>query len=271
MGLSLMLLVVVAVVLLAGFVLPKHAYVARRVLVDAPVDLVWPDVGTLATWPEWTDWNKENDPGYDPKPDGTNKLSWSTSQAGPGEQLITESDPAKGIKYRLELQGGKFRVDGRLSFKADGTRTYVTWVDSMDVAHSYLGRYMGAGMDEVLGPRIEKSLLALKRRSEDRAKQRGVVAVPAPQLPDPALTPPPAEPTRPTEEAKVPPIGSAPPVEKAPPAEKAPPVEPVPQPSPVEPKAPAAEPPAAPPEKAPAVTPEPPAPEPPQEQPSPSD
>src|SRR5581483_6908313 len=146
MGLSIIGGVLVAGLLLAGFVLPKHTYVARRVLIEAPADLVWPDVGNLGTWPEWTEWSPQNDPGYDPKPQGNDKLTWTTSQAGPGEQVITESDPGKGIKYRLEIQGGKYRVDGRISFKADGTRTYVTWIDSMDYAHSYVGRYFGVMM-----------------------------------------------------------------------------------------------------------------------------
>jgi hypothetical protein len=223
MGLSLVLAGFVAVVLLAGFALPKHAYVARRVLIEAPVELVWPDVGSLDTWPQWTDWNRETDPSYDPKPEGSNKLTWTRSQAGPGEQLITESDPVKGIRYRLELQGGKYRVDGRLAFKADGTRTYVTWIDSIDVAHSYVGRYMGAALDPMLGPKIEKSLLALKRRAEDRAKQKGVVAVPAPALPDPALTPPPAAAEKPAEPVKEPPTEEVPAPKASPPQAGKPP------------------------------------------------
>jgi hypothetical protein len=244
MGLSIIGGVLLAFVLLAGFVLPKHVYVARRVLIDAPAELIFPDVGTVATWPEWTDWNKESDPEYDPKPEGPNKLTWTKSQGGPGEQVITESDPAKGIKYKIEIDGGKFLVEGRLAFKADGTRTYVTWIDSMDFMHSYVGRYMGATMNMMLGPKIEKSLLSLKRRSEERAQKKGVVATSAPPVADPALTPPPPEPGKPAEEVKAPPPPAekpAPPVEKAPPEktaepQKAPPAEP-PAPAPEPPKA----------------------------------
>jgi hypothetical protein len=254
MGLSIIGGVLLAFVLLAGFVLPKHVYVARRVLIDAPAELIFPDVGSLATWPEWTDWNKESDPSYDPKPEGDKKLTWTHSQGGPGEQTITESEPSKGIKYKIEIDGGKFFVEGRVAFKADGTRTYVTWMDSMDFMHSYVGRYMGATMDMMLGPKIEKSLLALKRRSEERAQKKGVVATSAPQVPDPALTPPPPEPGKPAEEVKAPPPPekTAPPVapEKAAAPEKTATPE-----KPAEPESPKAAPPA-PEEKTPAKAPE---------------
>lgn len=221
MGLAIVALVLVAGVALAGFVLPKHVVIGRRIVIDAPPELVWPDVGSLATWPEWTEWSPRNDPQYDPKPDGTHKLTWTKSQGGPGTQVITEGDPAKGIKYKLEIDGGKFLVDGRVQFTRDGTRTAVAWIDSMDFGHSYSGRYFGAMLDFMLGPMIEKSLLTLKKRSEERAAAKGVVAHSAPPVHDAALTPPPDEPKHPVEvkPAEVP-VAEPKPVEPKPAEEK---------------------------------------------------
>src|SRR5262249_43791822 len=153
--------VLVVALLGAGLVLPKQVHVGRRVVIDAPPELIWPDVGTLSTWPEWTEWSTKNDPEYDPTPEGANKLTWTKSQGGPGSQVVTHSDPKKGLKYKLEIQNGKYVVEGAVQFTTDGTRTAVAWIDSMGFAHSYLGRYMGATMDFMLGPMIEKSLLTL--------------------------------------------------------------------------------------------------------------
>lgn len=252
MGIAIVALVLVAGVALAGFVLPRHVVIGRRIVIDAPPELVWPDVGSLATWPEWTEWSPRNDPQYDPKPEGTHKLTWTKSQGGPGTQVITEGDPAKGIKYKLEIEGGKFLVDGRVQFTRDGTRTAVAWIDSMDFGHSYSGRYFGAMLDLMLGPMIEQSLLTLKKRSEERAAAKGVVAHSAPPVHDAALTPPPDEPKHAApDEAKPPEVPveekpSPPPEEKPappPPAEEKPapveakPVEAKPvEPKPVEPK-----------------------------------
>lgn len=206
MGLAIVAAALVAGVALAGFVLPKHVVIGRRIIIDAPPELVFPDVGSLATWPEWTEWSPGNDPEYDPKPEGTHKLTWTKSKGGAGTQVITEADPAKGIKYKLEIDGGKFLVDGRVHFTRDGTRTAVAWIDSMDFGHSYSGRYFGAVMDSIIGPMIEKSLLTLKKRSEARAAAKGVVAHSAPPVHDAALTPPPDEPKHPVaDEAKPPP------------------------------------------------------------------
>ncbi len=251
MGLAIVGGVLLAALLLAGFVLPKHVYVGRRIVIDAPPELVWPDVGTLAMWPEWTEWNTRNSPDYDPKPEGPNKLTWTKSQMGPGIQTITESDPAKGIKYKLETQGGKSVVEGKVQFTRDGTRTAVAWIGSMSFAHDYFGRYVGATMDLIVGPMLEKSLLTLKARAEERAKAKNIVAVPAPQVHDPALTPPPDEPkTAPPPEAPKPvepPKEEPPKVEEKPkPVEPPPPAEPPKEeaPKPVEPPPPAEEKPA---------------------------
>jgi len=249
MGLAIVVGVLISAVLLAGFVLPKHVTIGRRILIEAPPELVYPDVGTLSTWPEWTEWSTKNDPNYDPRPEGPNKLVWTKSQGGPGTQVITEGDPQKGIKYKLEIQGGKYLVEGRVQFTRDGTRTYVAWIDSMSFGHDYLGRYFGAAMDVMLGPMIEKSLLTLKARSEERARAKNVVAMPAPQAHDPALTPPPEEPKTETPPAPSPAEPPAPsPVEQPPPPAPSPaepppaepptpvekPAEPPPAPSPVE-------------------------------------
>ncbi|MBK7857285.1 MAG: SRPBCC family protein [Archangiaceae bacterium] len=242
MGLAIVVLALVGAVLGAGLVLPHHVTIGRRVVIEAPLELVWPDVGTLSTWPEWTEWSPKNDPSYDPRSEGPNKLVWTKSQGGAGTQTLTESDPAKGIKYRLEIMGGKYLVDGRVQLTRDGTRTAVAWIDSMDYAHSYVGRYFGAGMDVMLGGMIERSLLTLKARSEERAKAKGVVAVPAPQLPEPALTLPPDEPKTAPAPPPVPAEAVKPePVKVAPPAveEPAPAAEPEPEPAPTEAPAPA--------------------------------
>src|SRR5258706_6400800 len=136
MGLATVAAAFIAAVLLAGFVLPRHVVIGRRVMIEAPPELVYPDVGTLSTWPEWTEWSPRNDPQYGPRSEGPGKLVWTKSQGGAGTQTLIESDPAKGIKYKLEIQGGRFVVDGKVQFTRDGTRTAVAWIDSMDFGHS---------------------------------------------------------------------------------------------------------------------------------------
>jgi hypothetical protein len=155
-------------------------------------------VGTPATWPEWNE---------------------VVEAAGAGVPVIVEADAQKGLKYKRELDSGRQLVEGRIQFARDGTRTYVAWIDSVHYGHSYLGRYVGASLDLVLGPKIEKSLLALKRRSEERALAKNVIALPAPQVHDPALTPPPEEP-KPKAPVEKPP--EEPKTEPPPPAEPAP-------------------------------------------------
>ncbi|MBL8955628.1 MAG: hypothetical protein JNK82_32940 [Myxococcaceae bacterium] len=235
MGLALVVGVLVAAFALAGFVLPKHVTVGRRIVIDAPSELVWADLGSPATWAEWAE--------------------------GPAPQ-VTESDPHKGLKFKRDLDG-THQFEGRVQLTKDGTRTAVAWVDNIYFAHDYAGRYRGAAMNVTHGPSIEKSLLALKTRAEDRAKAKHIVAVPAPQVHDPALTPPPDEPKGPTPPAPVEPPPAPvepPPAQPAPKPVEAPPPAPSPAPAaapaPVEPPKPVeAPPPAEPPAEKPAEPP----------------
>ena len=192
-------------------------------------------------------------------PEGTTKLRWTKSEGGAGAQTITEGDASKGMKYTLEIGGGKFVVQGRVLFTRIGSQTAVEWIDDMDFAHSYSGRYFGTMMDKMLGPKIEKSLLTLKARSEDRARGGSVAAMPKPQA---VAAPAGEKPMQPAEPAPVqvevkptPGTGAvAPEPEPAPPTPTPAPEAPAPAPAPVPVPAPA--PTAAPgPEEKPAETP----------------
>jgi len=166
--------VVVALVAAGPMFISPKTHVERSIDVLAGPQALWPDVAALATWPEWTQWSVKNDPGYDPTPEGEalgvgSTLRWTKSQGGPGTQRITEADPQRGVKYVLEIQGGKFAIDGRIAFEPRGEhQTRVTWSDDMDFSASWLGRYFTLMMDAMLGPKLEQSLLTLKQRAEAR-------------------------------------------------------------------------------------------------------
>ena len=53
------LLVVLVVI---GWLLPSEVTVERAIGIDKPADAVFPWIASLRTWPDWTVWNKTEDP-----------------------------------------------------------------------------------------------------------------------------------------------------------------------------------------------------------------
>jgi hypothetical protein len=163
----------VALVLLLGVFLPTQAHVERSLVIDAAPEHIYPDVGSLARWPEWTMWNPTRDKGYDPKPEGPpdgvgSTLRWTKAEGGPGFQQITAADPQKGVSYEISIQDGKFVIPGKIAFEPLGTSTRVVWSDDLDFTGNFAGRYIGVMLDSQLGPMIEQSLAQLKTRAEAR-------------------------------------------------------------------------------------------------------
>ena len=85
---------------------------------------------------------------------------------GDGTQKIVGADPSTGIDFQLQMTGNGFLLNGRIAFEPLGTGTQVTWTDFGEVGKNPLYRYMAALMDKVMGPAFEKSLSALKQKSE---------------------------------------------------------------------------------------------------------
>jgi hypothetical protein len=243
--------VLLVLLVAAGPFLPARAQVGRRLAIEAPPEALWPDVAALSTWPDWTEWNAENDRGYDPKPEGPalgvgSKLVWTQGQGGAGSQTITEADPLRGIRYEILVEGGRIAIKGRLIFSPQGNKTAVTWIDDVSFHGSYVGRYFAPFMDAMLGPKQARSLLSLKSRAEARVKLAqtplGPPAQPQeiPEVPVKVEPPPPDVPGA---------EGVREPSEKEPPAVPPPDLTPDPPPAPPAPPAPEA-PPEAPPEPA---------------------
>ena len=127
---NLFLFLIVVVALLAGIsqLLPSTFRVERSIMVRAGADKIFPLVNDVSKWPEWTVWNKENDPTivftYEGPTEGVGAVSkWESKKAGAGQFTITESDPAKGVKTALIFGPGGTPMNGWVTFAPAGTDT----------------------------------------------------------------------------------------------------------------------------------------------------
>jgi len=164
------ILILVAVVVLLGLMLPSKFDIQRSVVINAGTERVHEFVGDLTMWEEWTPWI-DVDPTiqvtYGDTTSGRGASQTWTGKSGGGELTFTKSDPDKGVEYDMAFDGGSFASKGVLLYESAGNGTRVTWGMSGNVSGNILQRYMLLGLDAAMGPMFENGLNKLKARAEE--------------------------------------------------------------------------------------------------------
>lgn len=160
------LIVVFALLAIAGLFLPSSARVERSIVIERSPDLIFPVVNSFERFNEWSPWH-----GIDPNAKysysgpasgvGAN-MKWSgNDQVGTGSQTITASEPDRRVA--IELQFGDMtpsKVEMLLVPEGGGTR--VTWTLESAFGYDLAGRYFGLVLDKFVGADYEKGLAQLK-------------------------------------------------------------------------------------------------------------
>jgi carbon monoxide dehydrogenase subunit G len=176
--------IALALLVLAGFLLPSHWQVRRSITVHAPPDAIYPLLIDFRNgWPRWSAFDRE-DPEIQYRFSGAAtgrgaERSWTSPRMGNGSQRILEASPDKGITF--ELQAGSFGMTGEIALQPMEGGTQVTWTDSGDVGARPFARYFALAMNRMMGPKFEASLAALKQIAE--APPQGLAPVPEPTSP----------------------------------------------------------------------------------------
>jgi effector-binding domain-containing protein len=161
------ILVVVALVYIAlAFAGPAVVHVEREAVIEAPVDVVFPEVNTLSQWPNWDPWQKMDSAivnTYSGAKSGVGcKNSWASKHenVGNGSQEITASVENESITSHMNFDGNG-EADATFSFAAEGENTHVKW--SIDMPIPFAGRpfMLFMNMDKMLGSDFEKGLASL--------------------------------------------------------------------------------------------------------------
>ena len=155
-----------------AFVLPQTWEVSREIQIQAfPMD-VHHVVGNLETWKDWSPWGLMADNGADikvgviSKGDGAT-LSWSGPEVGAGSLKILSEDRQTGMKFDLNLRGGKERVKGRIEYNERRRgETLVTLTLNGDVQSNVIGRYVSFFRKYGLGKELGSAMARLKQRVE---------------------------------------------------------------------------------------------------------
>ena len=162
---------VIAVAIVVAFILPRHAIVTRSVEIAAPPSAIFPLVGDLRRFNEWSPW-ADIDPGtvytFTGPIDGLGQtLNWESNdkRVGTGSMSIAVIEPDSRVEMAIAFVGQGPAL-ASLVLDPAGTGTKVTWGFDTDLGFNPIARYFGMMMDDIVGPDYEKGLARLKAAAE---------------------------------------------------------------------------------------------------------
>jgi hypothetical protein len=163
------MLVLLATLVVVGFLLPSGYRVERSIVIDADREHVHALVSDLRRWPEWTPW-QEIDPTirtvYGEKTTGVGAHQVWSGESGGGELTFIRCDPDTGIVYEMHFGEDRNRSLSSIEYEAVPEGTRVTWAMAGDFGLNLAGRYVGLMMDRMVGGMFEDGLRRLKARAE---------------------------------------------------------------------------------------------------------
>jgi effector-binding domain-containing protein len=167
------LLILIIVLIVISFLLPKNYKVERFVFIKADRSVIHNLTSNFTKWSLWTPWTKAIDSTANFELVGIEgqvgtQWKWTGKVLGNGEMKISEIIPDEMIAYDLSFDNGRYQSKGKLIIEAAGDSSKVSWLDEGDLGYNPISRYMGLFMDKMMGPDFEKGLAKLKKIAEER-------------------------------------------------------------------------------------------------------
>lgn len=165
--------ILLVVVFLVGFLLPKSVHVERSAAVNSSPATVFALVNDLKTYDDWMPWNR-----IDPEmkkqfgPSTVGQGAWYTwdsnnKNVGHGKLTIVESEPENKVITRLEFEGFD-PTEGGWEIRPTPSGSEVKWFMNSNMGNNPVGRWMGLFMNKMVGPQFEEGLANLKRIAEQK-------------------------------------------------------------------------------------------------------
>ena len=166
-------LILFAVFVAIGYLLPKQVHVERSISVERPASMMFAILNGYQYNNEWSPW-VQRDPDAEfvasgPKSGVGARLSWigDPRLVGSGWQEIVASRPYEQIDIKLDFDAQGV-ADAGFTLVSQGDTTQITWTfdsdltEGMGVLDAFLARYFGLLFDRWVGGDFEKGLANLK-------------------------------------------------------------------------------------------------------------
>ena len=170
--------ILLAVLLVLVFIAPSEMRVEKSIKIQAPSDVVFPEISSFSKMNEWSPWMKldptmeQSIEGQDGTVGATHKWS-GNDKVGVGQQKIIAIDENKGIKTKLNfMEPWESEADAFIELASMEDETEVTWgfVSPLPKPMNVMALFMD--MEEAVGKDYQKGLNSLKTIVEEKASKQ---------------------------------------------------------------------------------------------------
>ena len=163
------LAVLVLLLVVVAFLLPRQYRVERSVVINAKPDAVLAQVAVLPAWKGWSAWH-QRDPqmklAYSPQTTGVGAWSsWESKKEGNGKMTITELTATK-VTYHLEFPDVGMQSTGSMEVVPESGGVRLVWADTGDLGMNPMNRWFGLFLDKFIGTDFQTGLANLKKLLE---------------------------------------------------------------------------------------------------------
>ncbi len=177
------MVVLIAAVIGAGFLLPDQVHVERSIVTTAKPGTVYAALNGFRYFNSWSPW-ADLDPNaiytIEGPPVGVGaKAGWSSEDpnVGTGSQEIVEVRDNEYVRIRLVFSGFDSENYSTYTLTPEGEGTRITWGYDTTFHGNLMGRYFGLMLDAMIGADYEKGLAKLKVLVEGLPAVTGAVKV----------------------------------------------------------------------------------------------
>jgi len=160
---TLVLLIVTATIIGIGFILPSDLYVQKKIVINAPVEMVFDQINNLHMWERWSPWHK-----IDPKMklqyigSGIGEGAGYTWQSkhksvGNGSLTILTAKPYEYINTSMEFDGQN-TATANFRFLYQNNQTMLSWDMKANIGNNPLIHWMGLLMRRSVSDAYDRGL-----------------------------------------------------------------------------------------------------------------
>jgi uncharacterized protein YndB with AHSA1/START domain len=162
--------VLLAVFLTGGFLLPSTYFITRSTVIEAPPEKVYALVADPRGWQLWSPWTRRDaliHVQYSGPQSGVGATwRWQSKTLGDGAMTFSEADPGRRIAFQLYLPDPGTFSSGELRLQPQDAATKVTWMMNGDMGHNLLRHWMALGAGATVGREFSEGLANLKTAAE---------------------------------------------------------------------------------------------------------
>ncbi len=172
-------LAVAVLLVMIGWLLPRHWHVSRTVAIAAAPASIHHYVGDLKQWPNWADSTRRGALSYrySAKTEGVGaERTWQGAGGSFGALRLVESDPEHGVRFESRTNSDAINGHGSVRYAARVGFVEVTWEDHGELP-AIVGGFLLDDMQEQLGYHFEEGLERLKTLAEASAQAATPTAI----------------------------------------------------------------------------------------------